>query len=213
MTKPKGTCSIPGCERDNFGRGWCQMHYYRWRRNGDPNLVRQESHNGLSLEQRFWMKVDQGTEEECWEWNASLTPAGYGKIGLNNKLLLAHRVSYEINVGPIPDGLTIDHLCRNRKCVNPSHLEPVSMEENLLRGESPPAKNALKTHCPQGHAYEGDNIIWDKGRNGKIGRKCRTCHYARTKARLAVKKDLYNANRRAKLAAQKSSTLRSASGF
>ncbi len=91
--------------------------------------------------------------------------------GSDGKMLYAHRVSYELFVDAIPDGLTLDHLCRVRHCVNPSHLEPVTMRENLMRGDTAAAKNAAKESCPQGHPYSGDNLrITPKGY-----RVCRTC--------------------------------------
>ncbi len=93
--------------------------------------------------------------DDCWLWTGARHNAGYGQYGKPARL--AHRMSYEAFVGPIPDGLTVDHLCRNRLCVNPSHLEPVALAVNVLRGESLPAKNARKTHCPKGHPYDETN--------------------------------------------------------
>lgn len=104
----------------------------------------------------------------CWEWTGSLNPAGYASW----KNRAAHRTVYEMLVGPIPKGLVLDHLCRNTACVNPAHLEPVTNKTNILRGYSPYALNARKTHCPLGHAYEGRNL-YDGG--GSVGRRCREC--------------------------------------
>jgi hypothetical protein len=89
----------------------------------------------------------------CWEWVGHLTPQGYGSLGRR----LAHRLVYEVAVGPIPAGLQLDHLCRNRRCVNPDHLEPVTSRENTLRGSGLPAQRVLVTHCPRGHAYTDEN--------------------------------------------------------
>jgi hypothetical protein len=85
---------------------------------------------------------------------------------------MLHRIFYELHKGPIPAGMTLDHLCRNRGCINPDHLEPVTQRENLMRSPLAPARiNSEKTHCPQGHPYEGDNLVI----NNKGQRTCRIC--------------------------------------
>lgn len=112
-------------------------------------------------------------ENGCWDWTGAIYPNGYGahrKAGF--KGMYAHRVMYQRLVGPIPLGLTIDHLCRNRRCVNPAHLEPVTKRTNTLRGVGGPAVNAKKTHCIHGHPFSGENL-WVE-RTGS--RHCRTCH-------------------------------------
>ena len=100
------------------------------------------------------------TDSGCIEWIASLNGVGYGQFylgpGLGN--CGAHRWSYEHHVGPIADGLELDHLCRNRACVNPEHLEPVTHRVNALRGAGVGAIAASKTHCPWGHPYSGPNL-------------------------------------------------------
>ena len=110
----------------------------------------------------------------CWEWGGARSKAGYGQIrsGGRGVLLYAHRVAYELARGPIPPGLVIDHLCRNRGCVNPDHLEVVTNGENLLRGDTFAAENARKTHCPYGHPYQGDNLYLTP-KHGH--RQCRIC--------------------------------------
>lgn len=106
----------------------------------------------------------------CWVWQLALTPVtGYGALTIDYKQYKAHRVSYEVFVGPIPDGLHIDHLCRNRACVNPAHLEPVTPQVNMLRGESPGAKAHRRELCEHGHPYAEFGVM----RHGR--RVCRFC--------------------------------------
>ena len=116
--------------------------------------------------ERFLSKVNK--TESCWLWTGYIDKKGYGIFKLD-KPKRAHRVSYELFVGPIPDGLVIDHLCRVRNCVNPEHLEPVTTKINSIRGIN---HNTLKTHCPAGHEYNEINTRITP--NGK--RKCRVCH-------------------------------------
>lgn len=104
-------------------------------------------------------------ESGCWEWQ-KFKSKGYGKL----RNLRAHRFSYEMMVGPIPEGKVLDHICKNPSCVNPDHLEPVTQFENIMRGEGWGAKNARRTHCDRGHAYEGQRLR----PNGH--RRCWICH-------------------------------------
>ena len=120
----------------------------------------------------------RGAAHECWIWNGGRSHKGYGMInGVSRRgdrqALYAHRVVYEALVGPIPDGLTIDHLCRNRACMNPAHMEPVTSRENTLRGFGPGAICARATHCLRGHPYD---------RKGKRNRWCSICDSLRKKA-------------------------------
>ncbi len=120
---------------------------------------------------KFWSRVKKSNN--CWEWTATLDGRGYGKCYWKHKQLSSHIISYQLMVGDVPEGLELDHLCRNKKCVNPDHLEAVTHRENMLRGFAPSAIHARKTHCPQGHLYNGINLI-TYGTN----RKCRICKNA-----------------------------------
>lgn len=127
----------------------------------------------------FWKKVKK-TEGGCWEWAAAKGPYGYGYFSIGNgRAIHAHRVSYELAYGPIPAGLHIDHLCRNKGCVNPAHLEAVTQKENTLRGIGLSAQNAKKTHCKYGHPLNEENtrvyMIKNGKRKGSVQRECKIC--------------------------------------
>jgi len=119
---------------------------------------------------RFMVKVQKG--KQCWEWTSHINIGGYATFWIDGRSWVAHRYIYEAAVGEIPDGLQLDHLCRNRGCVNPDHLEPVTGRENLLRGTGFAAINARKTHCIHGHEYTPENTYIAPGANR---RKCLTC--------------------------------------
>jgi hypothetical protein len=118
---------------------------------------------------RFWAKVEK--TDGCWIWAAGRTGEGYGSFSLNRRTLLAHRVAYEVLRGPIPVGLVLDHLCRNRACVNPKHLEPVTQQVNTMRGIGLAAINARKDRCDAGHRYDERNTHATPGM-----RRCRPCN-------------------------------------
>lgn len=152
---------------------------------------------------RVMAKVDRREDDECWPWLGYVMPNGYGKLthtGAGSNL--AHRLVYEMDIGPIPKGLDIDHLCRVRHCVNPFHLEPVSRKVNLARSplvrellaektraaterraNRPLKHNRYKTHCPQGHPYDEFNTRWYRG-----SRRCKACDRDRHNALYAARK-------------------------
>ena len=125
-------------------------------------------------EQGFNDMISPEPNSGCWLWAGALNSKGYGNVRINGRNHLAHRVSYTMHKGPIPSGLELDHLCRVTSCVNPDHLEAVTHQENCRRGDAGKICGAwqrAKTHCPQGHAYAGDNLFFQHG--GR--RACRAC--------------------------------------
>lgn len=136
---------------------------------------------------RFWSKVNK--TNSCWNWKGSQNGTGYGKVFLNKKYWYVHRFSYELHIGKIPEGLVIDHLCRNRACANPEHLEAVTQKINIQKGLSGKHTNHFnnfKTHCPQGHEYTKENTYF---RKIKKNRRCKICtRLSNTKSKL--KKEL-----------------------
>lgn len=172
---PDATCSVDGCEMRPKTRGWCELHYDRWRATGDPLAVLVDARPAEQRWRDSYEITDLGYVTPCWLWTGKVGVHGYGRIrnrrttnGITDPL--AHRFAYEQVVGPIPEGMTLDHLCHNadeacnsgtdcphRRCVNPDHLEPVTGQANVFRGRTPAAINKAKTHCLHGHEFTPDN--------------------------------------------------------
>lgn len=157
-------CTVPACERPAVGGGHCLMHYKRVRNSGTSE--------GFTLERRFFDHVTHEDERGCWVWDKPHPESGYGQFDGR-----AHRWSYEFFCVDIPEGLDIDHLCRNRACVNPWHMDPVPAGVNVLRGVGPAAINARKTHCVRGHEFTEANTYRAPGNPNS--RHCRACRAIR----------------------------------
>lgn len=151
------------------------MHWQRQKRHGSTESL--TPMRGKSLEERFWRLVDK--TDDCWMWTGYKTPEGYGCYTDKGEPWKAHRLAYTLAVGKIPDGLTIDHDCRNRSCVRPDHLQPMPLVENVMRGFGPCVANLNKTHCKYGHEFTVTNID-PKGRSYRV---CKTCEKIRTERR------------------------------
>lgn len=140
---------------------------------------------------RFWTKVSK--TDSCWLWKGTRTGKGYGIFTLGGKRKRAHQISYILSVGPIPDSLQLDHLCRNPTCVNPAHLEPVTSRENTIRGlrarfgRSSRKGIPLKSSCKHGHPYSGDNLLVVSTTGRRACRACMRMGVEKMRARLEAK--------------------------
>lgn len=183
-------CTIVGCAQTVFARGWCQKHWTRWRRHGDPefSLKRMD----MSPLERFLQQVE--ITDTCWLWVGAISKNGYAQFSGEWS---AHRWSYRTFVGPIPAGFQVDHTCHNadlscrglgaacphRKCCNPDHLEAVPATENIRRVWSG------RTECRHGHPWVPDNLrVRFHAGHGRVIEECRTCirNQARAKNRSAA---------------------------
>lgn len=178
-------CQDCGAEPKSLSRGRCQTCYARhiraMKQAGTFEPRYKGSRHNRPVKDRVLEKTTPGWGG-CIIWTGGKSD-GYGMIGINGRERVVHRVLYEILVGPVPDGLELDHTCHtesldcpggrciHRRCINPHHLEPVTSEENKMRGRSPIVANAFKTHCPHGHEYTDDNTYVNPGGY----RACREC--------------------------------------
>ncbi|MEU4967832.1 HNH endonuclease signature motif containing protein [Streptomyces smyrnaeus] len=178
-----------GCSKPLSGirvrRGRCRRCYYQLLKDHKEGRI------GLSEIEGNWpprtftgnLQASRASANECWEWTGELSEKGYGRTQRKGRYTGAHRAVYEHLVGPIPEGLVLDHLCRNPPCVNPAHLEPVTNRDNILRGIGVGAINAQKTHCIRGHEFTPENTLrlgpnWP---GGPDRRACRTCRRAKNR--------------------------------
>jgi hypothetical protein len=197
----------PKPPRRRLTRGRCGTCYFR-----NLRRVRAAAKPVQTVADRLFAKATAGPGN-CLIWTGALNDGGYGLISIDGRNRRAHRVAYEQVIGPIPDGMELDHTCHNqddtcpggrclhRRCVNPHHLEPVSKQENALRSKlTRTGRNVRRTHCPKGHPYSGENLYVDPtGR--RACRACQAAHWA------ATDKEAYNKRRLAQKIAARNSTV------
>lgn len=165
-----------GSKPKGHGRCYCEPCLAARKAAGRPLVPKPAA--CTSVEVRFWRHVTPTDDGSCWIWQGKPNSAGYGKMGGHDGrrgvMLYAHRVSYEMHVGPISDGLHIDHLCRVRMCVNPDHLEAVTPAVNIQRAAPfRPKVTRRRSHCPRGHSLDDAYIV--NRANGALQRLCRIC--------------------------------------
>jgi hypothetical protein len=193
MAEPSRICSVPNCGRPLRARGWCATHYFRWSKWGDVDAGRPIMKDRDKVAE-FWQNVDKRGADDCWPWVGVVDPCGYGRFSAGGRSGLAHRWSYAQAYGPIPNGQPLDHTCHHnrdpqcprgraclhRRCVNPRHLEPVSLEENSYR-----AYGSSAERCPAGHPRTPENTLTDN----KGNRVCHPCKKRNARAYLQRKRD------------------------
>lgn len=162
---PVPGCSVADCAAPHLARGLCRKHYARQRRHGSPEPGNTRAHSREQVLEKIASRTLK-TKGGCWEWQGAVGPNGYGYSSWAGQKL-AHRMSFEAHIGPIPIGMHLDHLCRNRRCVNPTHLEPVTPLVNQRRK---PDETRKRPVCRKGHEISGDNVIASRG-----ARRCRIC--------------------------------------
>lgn len=174
----------------------CGTHYHYARRHDELPPLKPRP----DPVEAFWSRVDRSAgDTACWPWTKAINGNGYGSLAWDKKTATAHRVAYRLTVGPVPDGLELDHLCHtrdetclggkaclHRRCANPAHLEPVTGLVNFMRGQSPHAQSARQTHCTQGHEFTPENTVTYASRKQRV---CLTCKRATARATMRKRKD------------------------
>lgn len=166
-------CSVGYCDKPRYCKGLCTRHYSKLRALGS---IEDSAGDHAPLRVRIERLREVNEETGCWDWLGSFRGGGYARMSVKNRVVPAHRVSFEVFRYPVPNGLVLDHLCRDRGCVNPWHLEPVTIGENTLRSPTAPsALNFLKTECKNGHLFTKENTYL----RPTGGRSCKTCRATR----------------------------------
>jgi hypothetical protein len=175
-------CHIRLCDLSN---GWHHENHIQWYTQWMELTQKQKD--------KFFQKINK--TDDCWLWTAATNEHGYGVVRINKRLFKAHRVSYEIHKGEIPEGLSLDHLCKNRSCVRPEHLEAVTHRENCLRGNGLPSMWAARrsmpriTHCKHGHEMTPENCYFIPSTGARCCRQCqKTWHEKWNKVRAERKR-------------------------
>jgi hypothetical protein len=176
LTEPVTGCQFPGCDRASEKRGYCGKHYQRLRKAGALEPV-PAGPKPRPLRERLFSRLVIDSSG-CLLWTGKLDRKGYGRIWVNGRWRLVHQVAWELQGGPIPPGLELDHVrargCTYKNCASIAHLELVTHQENVLRGDSIAASYAARTHCDSGHEFTPDNTyVYPAG-----GRACRICKRA-----------------------------------
>lgn len=168
--RPADGCSIEGCDRPSSTKGLCKLHYERQRLGQQVDAPIRTFWRDLPLSERL-LRQSILTPSGCIEWTGTINKEGYAIVKYQGRSIGAHRAAYFTQVGPIPTGWEVDHVCRNRRCINIEHLEAVTKRENILRSDNFVAINARKTHCHRGHEFTQENTAWLPGNR----RECKAC--------------------------------------
>lgn len=166
----KRTCAVPGCERTYRCSGYCAPHYTRFRRTGDPGPLKITQRVVGTPEERFWPKVTK--TDSCWLWNGAILSraGGYGNFNLchGRGTIRAHVFAYQTLIGPVPEGMVLDHTCHTPACVNPEHLRPATREQNNQNHNGRPY-SSNKTSRFRGVTLRSSGKWWAQVRNESVG--------------------------------------------